>query len=165
MYKRQVGAGFENHYEAEIVNRILFDILESNNGDCNLYGEIFVSSPYKSQVGYLRTHLQCYDKFMQRYPGLVKVDTVDSLQGRQRRIVVLSMTRSNDSVDVGFLRDGRRINVATSRARNLLVIVGDISTIRGSPMIRRIYDDIYNSNQECGIFCSASYYKISPQNS
>src|SRR6185503_20457371 len=63
---------------------------------------------------------------------LLEIDTVDAFEGREKDIIIVSLVRSNRRRDIGFLRLMQRINVALSRARTMLIIVGDTSTLRGS---------------------------------
>jgi ATP-dependent RNA/DNA helicase IGHMBP2 len=76
-------------------------------------------SPYAAQVRLLRHQVP---------PGL-EVGTVDGFQGREKEVILLSLVRSNDQGEVGFLSDTRRMNVAMTRARRLLIVVGDSATI------------------------------------
>lgn len=66
----------------------------------------------------------------------ITVNTIDSFQGQERDIVYISMTRSNSKGEIGFLSDIRRMNVAMTRARKKLVIVGDSATLAKSPFIK-----------------------------
>jgi superfamily I DNA and/or RNA helicase len=67
----------------------------------------------------------------------LEVDTVDGFQGREKEAVVVSLVRSNDAGDVGFLADVRRMNVALTRARSKLVVVGDGATVSRHPFYER----------------------------
>lgn len=82
--------------------------------------QIGVIAPYAAQVRLLRGRLDV--------PGL-EVDTVDGFQGREKEAILLTMVRSNDQGEIGFLGDTRRTNVAMTRARRKLVIVGDSATL------------------------------------
>src|SRR4030095_10103306 len=62
----------------------------------------------------------------------LEIDTVDAFEGREKDIILVSLVRSNRRRDIGFLRLMQRINVALSRARTMLIVVGDTSTLRGS---------------------------------
>jgi superfamily I DNA and/or RNA helicase len=66
---------------------------------------------------------------LQEYGNKISVNTIDSFQGQERDIVYISMTRSNAEGDIGFLSDIRRMNVAMTRARKKLIIVGDSATL------------------------------------
>jgi len=84
---------------------------------------IAVISPYDAQVQRLRQALAA-----EAERGL-EVDTVDGFQGREKEAVIVSLVRSNDAGEVGFLADVRRMNVALTRARKKLVVVGDGATV------------------------------------
>ncbi|WFD29724.1 DNA helicase [Malassezia sp. CBS 17886] len=86
---------------------------------------VSVLSPYAAQVALLSTQLR------PQYPD-VETGTVDGMQGREKDVVIVSLVRSNEAHDVGFLRDKRRLNVAMTRARRQLVVVGDAETVAGS---------------------------------
>lgn len=69
----------------------------------------------------------------------MRVSTIDSMQGQESDIVILSMTRSNRYGRIGFLNDSRRMNVALSRARTLLIIVGDSRTLHTRALLALSY--------------------------
>ena len=77
-----------------------------------------------------------YFKPFRRY---ISVNTVDGFQGQERDIIVLSMVRSNDEGQIGFLRDLRRMNVAITRARMKLIIIGDSSTMTRHPFYNKLF--------------------------
>ncbi|GAB3019543.1 AAA domain-containing protein [Spirosoma pulveris] len=93
---------------------------------------VAVISPYKQQINILKDQL-AHTPELQPYIGRISVNTIDSFQGQERDIVYISMTRSNAEGDIGFLSDIRRMNVAMTRARKKLVIVGDSATLAGLP--------------------------------
>ena len=115
--------GRSNTPEAELVCRIVMDLL--SGGDVEAHN-IAIISPYSRQVDKIRGELSG------RNIRNVRVGTVDSFQGQEKDIVIISGTRSNDVGDVGFLRDPRRLNVALTRAKRGLIIVGDQKTLRNS---------------------------------
>ncbi|MBK7427743.1 MAG: AAA family ATPase [Saprospiraceae bacterium] len=84
-----------------------------------------ILSPYKAQVHFIKDELEEDVTF----PFPVNVQTIDSFQGQERDIIYISLVRSNDSMEIGFLKDYRRMNVAMTRARKHLVIIGDSATI------------------------------------
>lgn len=98
-----------------------------------------VISPYRLQVQLLRSMIAS-DTFFRPLRKLLTVNTVDGFQGQERDVIVLSMVRSNDSGDIGFLRDLRRMNVAMTRARHKLIIVGDSETLGRHPFYRALID-------------------------
>ena len=87
-------------------------------------GDIAVIAPYAAQVRLLREQLAV--------PGL-EIDSVDGFQGREKEAVVISLVRSNPKGEIGFLGDMRRMNVAMTRARRKLLMVGDSATLAGHP--------------------------------
>lgn len=91
--------------------------------------DIAIITPYAAQVRHLRTLLD--------YDGL-EIDTVDSFQGREKEAILISLVRSNPETDIGFLGDVRRINVALTRARRKLIVVGDSATIGAHPFYSRL---------------------------
>lgn len=101
--------------------------------------DIGVISPYRLQVQLLRSVIAS-DPFFRPLRKLLTVNTVDGFQGQERDVIVLSMVRSNDSGDIGFLRDLRRMNVAMTRARHKLIIVGDSETLGRHPFYRALID-------------------------
>jgi superfamily I DNA and/or RNA helicase len=91
--------------------------------------EIAVISPYAAQVRWLRAKLDGRE---------VEVDTVDGFQGREKEAVVISLVRSNAAGEIGFLADTRRMNVALTRARRKLIVIGDSATIGGHEFYQRL---------------------------
>jgi ATP-dependent RNA/DNA helicase IGHMBP2 len=93
---------------------------------------IAVISPYKQQVELLKEQLQ-HSPALQAYGHKISVNTIDSFQGQERDIVYIGMTRSNTENKIGFLSDIRRMNVAMTRARKKLVVIGDGGTLSQLP--------------------------------
>ncbi|NLR62635.1 AAA family ATPase [Chitinophaga polysaccharea] len=91
---------------------------------------VAVISPYKQQIQLLKEQLQ-HSPALQPYADKISVNTIDSFQGQERDIVYISMTRSNTENNIGFLSDTRRMNVAMTRARKKLVVIGDSGTLSG----------------------------------
>ncbi len=103
--------------------------------------DVGVISPYRAQVQYLRQQLKKRE-FFKPYRGLISVNTVDGFQGQERDIIMISLVRSNDDGQIGFLRDLRRMNVAITRARMKLIILGDASTLTRHPFYKKLYEYI-----------------------
>jgi superfamily I DNA and/or RNA helicase len=132
------GAGYEeekepdgesrlNTAEARLVGRKVRALL-----DAGLRPEdVAVIAPYSAQVRRLREILPI--------PGL-EIDSVDGFQGREKEAVVLSLVRSNTENEIGFLADVRRTNVALTRARRKLIVVGDSATLSVLPFYRRLFE-------------------------
>lgn len=109
--------------------------------------DIGVISPYRMQVQLLRSMIAS-DPFFRPLRKLLSVNTVDGFQGQERDVIVLSMVRSNEDGDIGFLRDLRRMNVAMTRARHKLIIVGDSETLCQHPFYRSLVDYVNSSRPQ-----------------
>lgn len=103
--------------------------------------DVGVISPYRAQVQYLR-RLFKKREFFKPYRHLISVNTVDGFQGQERDIILISLVRANDEGQIGFLRDLRRMNVAITRARMKLMILGDASTMTRHPFYKKLYEYI-----------------------
>ena len=103
--------------------------------------DVGVISPYRAQVQYLRQQLKKRE-FFKPFRGLISINTVDGFQGQERDIIMISLVRANDDGQIGFLRDLRRMNVAITRARMKLIILGDASTLTRHPFYKKLYDYI-----------------------
>jgi len=90
--------------------------------------DVGIISPYRAQVQYLRQRVRQSD-FFKPFRHLISVNTVDGFQGQERDIIVISLVRSNEKAQIGFLSDLRRMNVAITRARMKLMICGDVETL------------------------------------
>jgi superfamily I DNA and/or RNA helicase len=132
------GAGFDeelepdgesrrNPQEAEIVGRQVQSLLDAGASP----RDIAVIAPYAAQVRLLRGQLST--------EGL-EIDTVDGFQGREKEAVVISLVRSNPNGEIGFLGDTRRMNVALTRARRKLIVVGDSATIAGHAFYHKLLE-------------------------
>jgi superfamily I DNA and/or RNA helicase len=91
-----------------------------------------VIAPYKEQIGLLREQLDHHPD-LKIFGDRISVNTIDSFQGQERDVVYISMTRSNSDNKIGFLSDIRRMNVAMTRARKKLVVIGDSATLSRLP--------------------------------
>ncbi len=109
---------------------------------------IAIITPYSEQVKYIRNHLE--DHFLAHQAASIEVDTVDAFQGREKDVIYISMVRSNAKSEIGFLKDYRRMNVAVTRARKKLVIVGDSATIGNDSF----YSTMLDYFQESGAYKS-----------
>jgi superfamily I DNA and/or RNA helicase len=147
----QVGGGFDgfegfsylNKPEAELTLQTLQQYFE-RIGKTRILNErldVGVISPYRAQVQYLRSQLK-KKEWLKPFRHLITVNTVDGFQGQERDIIVISLVRSNDEGQIGFLRDLRRMNVAITRARMKLIIIGDVQTMTRHPFYRKLYEYI-----------------------
>ena len=101
--------------------------------------DVGIISPYRAQVQYLRRLIKKTD-FYKPLRKIISVNTVDGFQGQERDIIVISLVRSNEQGQIGFLNNLRRMNVAITRARMKLIILGDASTLTRHPFYRKLKD-------------------------
>lgn len=95
--------------------------------------DIGIISPYDQQVSRLKSALKDYH---------VEIKSIDGFQGREKEVVILSLVRSNSEGNIGFLRDYRRLNVALTRAKRKLIIIGNPSTLESNPIYRSLIENI-----------------------
>lgn len=119
-----------NRLESEIAVRIAKDYLDAGISE----EDIGIISPYADQVKVIQ----------EKTP--VEVKTVDGFQGREKEIIIISTVRSNDDGNIGFLKDLRRLNVAITRAKRKLIIVGNKETLKNSPTYTRLIEFVENEN-------------------
>ena len=105
--------------------------------------DIGIISPYQAQVYYLRQLLRKRE-FFTPYKHLISINTVDGFQGQERDVILISLVRANEKGEIGFLSDLRRMNVAITRARMKLIILGDASTLTRHPFYKKLYEYISN---------------------
>ena len=143
IHEEFVGESFGriNKVEAELTLLTLQEYFE-RIGKTRILNErldVGVISPYRAQVQYLRSQLKKKEWF-KPFRHLITVNTVDGFQGQERDIILISLVRSNDEGQIGFLRDLRRMNVAITRARMKLIILGDVQTMTRHPFYRKLYE-------------------------
>lgn len=100
--------------------------------------DVGMISPYKAQVQYLR-RLVRNDVFFKPYRQAITINTVDGFQGQERDVILISLVRANEEGQIGFLNDLRRMNVAITRARMKLIILGDASTLTRHAFYKKLY--------------------------
>jgi ATP-dependent RNA/DNA helicase IGHMBP2 len=163
-YVDTAGCGFEeklegtsstNPEEAAFVFKHLNQLVENLATQYTpaTFPTVAVISPYKEQIRLLKEQLLNFPE-LSVYANKISVNTIDSFQGQERDIVYISMTRSNNEGDIGFLADIRRMNVAMTRARKKLVIIGDSSTLAQLPF----YADFITYAEQVGGYQSAWEY-------
>ena len=123
--------------------------------------DVGLISPYRAQTQYLRRLLR-HTPFFRPFLRLITVNTVDGFQGQERDVIVISMVRSNDSGDIGFLRDLRRMNVAMTRARMKLIVIGSSATLTRHPFYRRLHSYIISLRDPSGSDDSSSSFPFLP---
>lgn len=98
-----------------------------------------IISPYKEQVQYINSLIES-DTELTYYPTKIVVKTIDGFQGQERTIIYISLVRSNDSKEIGFSNDIRRMNVALTRAKEKLVVIGDSATLANHPFYNKFIE-------------------------
>ena len=130
-----------NRAEAELTLATLQDYFDKI-GKNRIFDEsidVGIISPYRAQVQLLRKMIR-QKGYFRPYRRMITVNTVDGFQGQERDIILISLVRSNDGGDIGFLRDLRRMNVAITRARMKLIILGSAQTMTSHPFYKKLYE-------------------------
>ncbi len=139
VYIDTAGAGFEEtESDGAICNAGEASFLKSHLKTCianwsqsspmEKWPSIGIITPYRKQVSILKEILE-QDEELRPYATIIKVQTIDSFQGQEKDIIYISLARSNNEQQIGFLSDVRRMNVAMTRAKKKLVVIGDSATI------------------------------------
>ena len=132
-----------NPKEANLVVRLVHEL-----SDAGLRSDqIAIIAPYAAQVRLLRGRIEDRE---------LEIDTVDGFQGREKEVVLITMVRSNDRGEIGFLADTRRTNVALTRAKRKLIVIGDSATLGTNPFYSKMLEyfesnDAYHSVWEYGV--------------
>ena len=119
-----------NKLEADIAVQLANDYLNVGLDET----DIGIISPYADQVKIIQDRTS------------VEVKTVDGFQGREKEIIIISTVRSNENRNIGFLSDLRRLNVAITRAKRKLIIIGNINTLKTNPTYLRLIDFARENN-------------------
>lgn len=148
----QEGTGIGNPEEAHfLVKQVARYVQElKNRYSLAAFPSLALISPYRHQVEGLKEGVAA-DPLLQEVGAALSVNTIDSFQGQERDAVFISLTRSNADATIGFLSDIRRMNVALTRARKKLVVVGDSATLSQFPF----YADFIQYAQEHNAYQSA----------
>ena len=127
-------ASRSNDAEARIVQRYVGQLREA--GVCA--NDIGIITPYNAQVELLRNLIWGEEDGAEHTTQRIEIGSVDGFQGREKEVIVISLVRSNSSRNVGFLCEDRRMNVAVTRARRQVAIIGDSSTVESHPFLARL---------------------------
>lgn len=140
-------AGRINKMEGELVINVLENFVEKVGGHRILEEQINfgVISPYKSQVYFLR-HLVKVNKALKPYRKLITINSIDGFQGQERDVIIISLVRSNEEGNIGFLNELRRMNVAITRAKMKLIVIGNADTLTHHAFYRKLYNFITEEN-------------------
>ncbi len=133
-------SSYSNPYEA------LFIIWILNQVDCK---NITIITPYSGQVEFFQSHLA---RLSDEKKNVITIQTIDSFQGRESDLVILSLVRSNDKGEVGFLKEERRWNVALTRARHQMIVVGDSATLCQEKLFDRFLNYVKENGEIKSIF-------------
>ncbi|MFN7330990.1 MAG: C-terminal helicase domain-containing protein, partial [Bacteroidota bacterium] len=109
-----------------------------------------IITPYRAQVDYLHTLAEA-SPVLEPLHKLISINTVDAFQGQERDVIMISFVRSNEKAEVGFLNDIRRTNVAMTRAKKKLIMIGDSATLGAHPFYTKLLEYV----QEGGFYRSA----------
>jgi len=151
------GAGMEENQQEEVISnpaeamflkmhlQELIQNLKINYTDDN-FPKIGVISPYRGQATLLK-ELVALDEVLQPFSQNIQVQTIDSFQGQEKDIIYISLTRSNHDQQIGFLADVRRMNVAMTRAKKKLIIIGDSSTVGNNKFYKELIDYLIQIDQ------------------
>lgn len=136
-----------NPEEGQLLIKHLKELLEqySQSNKSGKRISIGIISPYKEQVQYLITQIAA-DAGFDNYRSQIAIKTVDGFQGQERDVIYISLVRSNDLKEIGFLNDIRRMNVALTRAKKKLVVIGDSATLANHPFYKDFLDYTESSN-------------------
>lgn len=146
--EKMEGTSATNPDEANYLIQYLGKYLNENS--ISHENTIAIISPYKKQVDILKENISQMPHYEQ-YNTSINVNTIDSFQGQERDIVCISLVRSNTKNEIGFLSDIRRMNVAMTRAKKKLIVIGDSATLSISPF----YEQFINYVEEIGAYNSA----------
>ena len=153
--EKQEGASTYNPEEAAFLFKhlnLFVEELDKHYSSDN-FPTIGVISPYRQQIHELNELLE-HNSFLLHHGNKISVNTIDSFQGQERDVIYISMTRSNADGVIGFLSDVRRMNVAMTRARKKLVIIGDSATLSSLPF----YADLISYSEKMNAYQSAWEY-------
>ncbi|KQN38778.1 DNA helicase [Pedobacter sp. Leaf41] len=135
---------------AFLVNHLTSFVKEVTSKEIDNFPSIAIISPYKQQVQYIKALVEENEALIS-LQNKISVNTIDSFQGQERDVVYISLTRSNSDAIIGFLSDTRRMNVAMTRARKKLVVIGDSATLSKA----KFYADFIEYADKLGVYHSA----------
>ena len=137
--EKKIGTTYINKCEVDVI----FKTLKEIDKECikkNITKEVGIIAGYQAQKSSIKKEYESQYKSMFK-KITVEINTVDAFQGRETDIILYSIVRSNKDGNIGFLRDMRRLNVALSRARELLILVGDHECVTKSRYLQENYEN------------------------
>lgn len=144
-FDEQRHAQYQSKFNPEeylILREHLYQLL--NHFDEEDLPSIALISPYREQVIHIKQQME-EDPKLKDLP--ISVNTIDGFQGQERDVIYLSLVRSNEKAEIGFLKDYRRMNVAMTRAKLQLVVIGDSATIGNDEFYQQFLDYIEEKGQ------------------
>ena len=150
--EKRVGTNLSNPEEAALLVKYLANYLLHSREQApdDSFGTVAVVSPYKHQVELLKEYISATPA-LQSFVNAIAVNTIDSFQGQERDVVCISLVRSNVENSIGFLSEIRRMNVAMTRARKKLIVIGDSATLAQLPF----YGDFFEYAQSHDAYTTA----------
>lgn len=149
------GAGFQEKVKQETLSTyneeeaaLLVKLLEEDNLDGLSIGVI---APYKAQIEVLKKYIDKSEKLIEVRPRL-DINSVDAFQGQERDVIYISLVRSNNQGEIGFLKEYRRLNVALTRAKHRLVIIGDSATLGMDAFYNQMIDYVQENGQYKSVY-------------
>ena len=154
-YREKESRSTANKGEAELLLEVLVEMESGYGLEVLQKASIGIITPYKAQLHLLKELIEESD-LGQQLQEQITINTVDAFQGQERDIILISLVRSNENGEIGFLKDTRRMNVAMTRARKKLVVIGDSATIGNFSFYSEFLDYInengaYRSGFEFGV--------------
>ncbi len=144
-FDEKIHAQYKSRFNPEeylILREHLYQLIE--HFDTDNAPSIALISPYREQVIHIKQQLE-EDPKLQDHP--ISTNTIDGFQGQEKDVIYISLVRSNEKAEIGFLKDYRRMNVAMTRAKLQLVIVGDSATIGNDPFYQELLDYVEQEGQ------------------
>ncbi len=149
------GAGYDEKVKTETLStyneeeaRLLIRLLEKENLEAMSIGII---APYKAQVEVL-TKLVNHSNALAPFRSKIDINSVDAFQGQERDVIYISLVRSNERGEIGFLKEYRRLNVAMTRAKQRLVLVGDSATLGSDPFFNKMLDYVQANGKYASVY-------------
>ncbi|MEQ9229812.1 MAG: DEAD/DEAH box helicase family protein, partial [Cyclobacteriaceae bacterium] len=149
------GAGYDEKVKTETLStyneeeaKLLIHLLEAEFLEGMSVGII---APYKAQVEVL-TKLVNQSEVLAPFRSEINVNSVDAFQGQERDVVYISLVRSNDRGEIGFLKEYRRLNVAMTRAKQRLVLVGDSATLGSDAFFNKMIDYVQSNGKYASVY-------------
>jgi ATP-dependent RNA/DNA helicase IGHMBP2 len=136
-----------NEEEAQLLIQQIETLVEGVGADSWIEEQISLAviTPYRAQVDYLHKLAEA-SSILEPLSHLIAINTVDAFQGQERDVIAISFVRSNDKGEVGFLGDIRRTNVAMTRARKKLIMIGDSATLGSHDFYVKLLDYVQQEN-------------------